>query len=610
MYATLTRCTGFLFILLLLAPVVANAIGEGSRQGTEAYQQRQELFLREALRTPGITSRFDAELHVLLGESILVANAEIVSSTWRPATLIESTRILRLLLQANDPKILPPASRIHLEGEWQATLDRMSERFFGDVDGFFFPEHFDLFSHAIPLLWADYAAHQELNANWPDDSTHLERIELHSAALKEWLEPRVRFGLLERGSAYTSHILVGLLLLHDFCRQPEIAQMATALLDQIVADFSIYRIGSSWGGARIRSMESLGQFSVPGVFTVLFDHPVLLDERIMHNPVSVHLAASTYQPPAALLQLGNSPDERGIFIEKNRYSKGSDPQNRDGQGRRYSFISPHFVLSSFQLRNEAVPWQSRPWDLLVRGEDGNAHRLFPFAGRQLFSGGRPPYEGEYYQWNADVFQHNNVLLFRFLRNDRKREDREPSDPLERRYVQWPTRIWYSDGFQPVSEQDGWWFCQHDDVYIALRPLEGSAYWWRTVKTTTTGTPDASILAMQNLTTSVLIEVDHANRFRSFEGFQQQIISAPLSVEPTMITYVSRRGDVLFFPLDGSQMMVNGRPVDPWSDPEYQLFSNPFMKAPYGAGRMQATWSPFSLNLQWREGEGVLRELLP
>jgi len=84
----------------------------------------------------------------------------------------------------------------------------------------------------------------------------------------------------------------------------------------------------------------------------------------------------------------------------------------------------------------------------------------------------------------------------------------------------------------------------------------------------------------------------------------------LEIDSDSITYVSRRGDVFLFPLNGGDFLVNGRVVDPPQDPAFQLYASPFIQSQYGSGLFKAEWRGSSLTLDFQDPKHPQRIMEP
>jgi len=305
--------------------------------------------------------------------------------------------------------------------------------------------------------------------------------------------------------------------------------------------------------------------------------------------------------------------QRGTYESASCFSANTNKNigERAKKLQKYSYVTPSYILSSFQLRSQMTPWHSRPWDLLVLDENNFGHHLFSFTGNELISGAKHIEQDEYFLWNSTCFQYKNVLFNRYHRCDRIRSNiTDTEEFLDAAYVQWPTRIWIPNTFAPVIQNESWCFSQVGTIYLAFRPMQGRSYWWRTTELDPRTGSGSSILTFQNLYTSFLLEIESSSNFTSFDQFMNQVINSPLEIDNDSVTFVSRRGDVFLFPLDEDDILVNGNLVDAHADSANKLFNSPFIKSEYGSGVLDAKWKGYSLHLDLRDLEKPVRVVKP
>ncbi len=453
-------------------------------------------------------------------------------------------------------------------------------------------------------LWANYVEEQGIEYHWQDQQENTEHLQRYETEILEWIRERVYSGIEERSSPYYLFSLAALLNVRDITTQENLRTVSDGFIDILLADIAQESIQHAWGGARCRSFEAISALPGARLHYIMFDQSAPVENHTQWDWLTFHLGSTGYQPPPVLVRLGGRNQERGTFEIKNYFPRNRKELNRDTV-EKYSYVTPGYILGSFQLRDEPVPWQSRPWDLLVY-VDGKEHHLFTFLDDQLFSGGKPPYTQEYFLWNCTTFQYKNILYFKPYRSDRKREGSQPPHEIvDERFVRQPIRVWVPNLFDPI-EEEGWWFCRTDSVFIAFRPLEGKAHWWRAGETTDSSEQSAMILSFDNLDTAFVMEIEEASHFSSLEEFKQQVINS-LKVNEQSATLVSRRGDIFLFPGKQGGFLVNGQIIDSNQDSGYGLFASPYTRSQYGTGIFEAHWNPHRLILDFRDLQNPRRE---
>ncbi|MFB3784797.1 MAG: hypothetical protein ACE15F_00365 [bacterium] len=590
----------------------AAAVEEDAQSRIRQFPERQIQCLEEIAATVSGASMEVGAALLFLNRDLPRANQLLQTFDDREASLLQYPVILRILRgYAQQENRLEAAARNHLERQMADFILNRETASLSPMADPYSPESRQILETSLLLLWAQHVADTTPEFAWPNTMTNKALLSQYQKDAHQWLDRRLRQGLEERGSVYTSYILAALLNLRDFTGDGLLRTKADAVCDYITADLAQESIRGHWGGARLRSFESLGPLPGERLHTLWFGDPLPPGPDGAINALTLILGHTGYRPPPVLVRLACDPAGRGAYEIKNRYHRALAGSTDSDAGFLYQYAAPSFILGSFYLRDEPVPWQSRPWDLLVTDAEGMGHHFFSFTGDQLFSGSRPPLNGEYYLWNSTCLQYKNVLFCQYHRSDRKRADAgKTGNRADLRHVQLPTRVWIPDAFVAVSQEEAWWFARLGDVFMAFRPITGRGYWWRTAESRQSFIDNASILAFQDLNAGLLLEVEEAAHFASFEQFKKDVLQSPLEIDTDSVTYVSRRGDVFLFPLDGGEFQVNGRVMDPPRDPSFQLFSSPFTQSQYGSGLFKAEWREWSLILDFRDPQKPQRIIKP
>jgi len=598
----------YLSLLLTALWLVASspAFGENVKALMENYHSRQIKCLQD-IAAAANPSPEQSVAQILLNQDIEKANRTLLSFRGGEASLRECVLLLRLLRTCqNDPNQLLPETKQHIEKEIASYFSQYQKMLFAQENSVQLTESREIFKTSALFLWAKHVASATPDYHWPDGRSNDSHLRQSLDDAHQWLDKRGRYGFEERSSAYYVFDLGALLCLRDFCDDEILRIKSDSVIDMMLTDIAQESLDGFWGGARCRSFEAIAPLPGNRLHYIFFGHPPAEYENNI-APVTLHIASTGYVPPPAVVRLGNDWKYRGTYDVKTRYCQDrTDPENSDN-GRKYSHVTPQYILGSFQLRDERAPWQTRPWDLLILDENNQGHHMFSFTGDQFFSGGAPPFHDEFYYWNATCFQYKNVLFCQFHRSDRKREFADSAlMKVDERYVQLPTRVWIPDAFAPLSQENDWWFAEVGEVYLAFRPLAGKSYWWRSAHIGEEEKYNAAILSFQDLYTAFLLEVELKANFTSFAQFKKEISDSPLEIEKEWASFVSRRGDVFLFSLQGRDFMLNGVKSDPWKDSSYDLYSSPFARSVYGSGIFKVQWNPFSLELDFTDPKSPKR----
>lgn len=596
----------FWFGLLLLLALSIHAQEPSITERVQNFSQRQNDYLLKIASAPENSTREQAIAMVLAGlkdESSIFASIRT-----EEITALEFSVLLRVLHRAlTESWILSEESQKNLSTEMGKTLLNGGASLMQVGRREDAGESEELLRLSNLYLWALHLIQSQNVFVWPDKKKSEEYESGYLQAIQEILSRQAKTGFAERSSGYYSLLAAALFNLRDFGGRTQIVTKADSLLDVLFLDIAQQSLDQGWGGAHSRTFERISPLPGGWLQTLLFDLPEPILPQAFTDWTLFHAADTRYQPPEILLKVGSDRRQRGSYEVRNQFPSQSDEKPLQEE---YTYVTPEFVLGSFSLRNEAAPTQSRPWDLMVWDDQKGENHLFSFLGAQMYSGGHNNDE-EFYLWNSTVMQHKNVLFCQFHRSDRKRMSHQGEKfKIDRNYARQPARVWVADAFSPVSEEEGWWFCDTGRVYIAFRPLEGNAYWWRTAETSDPMDGGAAILSFLNLDTALLLEVDEASRFSSFEQFKNQIKTSPLKVDEDFVTYVSRRGDVLLFPRKMGDFLVNGRNVNSQLSENKDLYFSPYLRSQFGSGIYIAEWKPFALHIDLSDDENPKRVLTP
>ena len=613
------RIDGRWLILLLLWSARSGVPAEpGNLQGEnlqfiqEDFTSRQHNSLQEIAHRISSSTPEKGAAQLFLQESLDQANADLLECKGDQCDLVFGTILVRILQgYSTQSQLLFPATRNHLEKQVGQFITAQGNEFLNTHKNSPESESRELMRASLLLLWANYVQSASVEFRWPDERTHLQHQDQYTKELNHALDLRSKYGSPERGSPYYLYTIAALLNLRDYSADAILRKKAEAVVDWLLVDIALESIGGLWGGARCRGLEAVVPLPGHRLQYILFGQELVSAQDPETHPLTLIFAQTGYRPPPFIVRLGAERKTRGSYEVKTRYCEDLNDPEKAGTGLKYAYVTPDYILGSFPLRDGRVPWQTRPWDLLVWDGESIRNHLFTFTGNQLFSGSYPPYIDSYYLWNSTCYQYKNVLFCRFQRSDRKRPgSRGAEEPVDARFEQLPTRVWISNDFAPVMEENGWWFSRLGEIYLAFRPLRGRSHWWRTVELGKQISNAAAILAFQDLDTPFLLEVEQKSNYSSFEQFKKQVLAAPLTVDKQSVTFVSRRGDVFLFPLDQGDFLVNGRVVDPWKDPAYDLFSSPYTNQKYGSGLFTGKWNPFSLTLDFRNSSSPQRIVEP
>ncbi len=612
----INRCTLSLLFFALASWSVSCAFAENVdiRIIQKEYNLRQQNILGEITdRTERVNIERAAAL-LFLNRRPPQTNLILRAFDHQKASSLQCTIPIRILCaHQNNLCKLDETVLIHLRTEMTQWIRSRSLENSTSIATKHSPESSVILDLSTLMLWAKYVEDATLGYKWPDKKSNQIQQTRFNQEIYQWLDQKSRYGFNDCSSSELLDCIGALLNIHDWCDDPILETKSAAVIDLVLSDIVQESLAGQWGGVRGRVANSNMHQDNYYINYILFGLPVPDNLQPSFDAVSLNLSLSKYRPPGVLVKLMREYDDRGTYESANfLYANNRNKIAEDANGlKKYSYVTPSYILSSFQLRSQTTPWHSRPWDLLVLDENNFGHHLFAFTGNELISGGKQAAQDEYYLWNSTCFQYKNVLFNRYHRCDRVRLNLTDSGEfLDDAYVQWPTRIWIPNTFAPVIQDQSWCFSEVGAIYLAFRPLKGRSYWWRTTELDPRTGSGSSILTFQNLYTSFLLEIESASNFISFDQFMNQVINSPLKIDNDSVTFVSRRGDVFLFPLDEDEILVNGNTIETLADSSNKLFNSPFIQSEYGSGVLDAQWKGYSLHLDLRDSEKPIRVVKP
>lgn len=599
-----------LFFALVCCVVICKPVF--SFETDSGVDARQQTCLQQFIASESIPEFERSVAQCFIGEQLESANRSLALLDENELNLAQCAVLLRLLITSIDSDIISPATRLTLENTLSNFIKTsMPQLSFQSVE-MIEPESLQLAKPMILLLWCRYTEIKDLHLDWFSPEVRKIRKTNLMKELDEKIGQWLKTGFLFRGSHEYTVIITSLINLYDLIPDETLQIKTAALTDILLSETALETLDGYWGGTRQNTQTLLSSSSVQWMSYLMFGTPK--PEKMQGIDPSILILCNTdYCPPPLVEKLGKEKSHRGNYELKHKYQTYTDSLEHTEDVRKYSYVTPQYILSSFQLNRQTVPWQARPWDLMISSANKKTTHVMSFSGKQFFSGKDITNTNEYDVWNATTLQYKNVVFCQYQKSSRMRvlPDLEPEIEKEffiPNYAQLPSRIWIPNSLAPIEQNKGWRFINTGTVYIAIRPVPGESYWWRTAEAGDSGEETASILGFRDLYAAMLIEVEtESSRVSSYNQFKQQVLDAPLLIDEESVTFVSRRGDIFSFPRKGGEFLVNGNRMDAKGDTEYDYFSNPFIESKWDSGIFEAKWNPFSLRINMSDPTNPIRK---
>jgi hypothetical protein len=421
----------------------------------------------------------------------------------------------------------------------------------------------------------------------------------YAALYEEWRDWWSRFldGLAKRGfwetasPTYVERHLAPIYNLYDFCEDALIRKKAEMLIDWYWAEIAQEMLYGVRGGAKMRVYDAVegdrGSISARndamyGVYYLYFGDSAFAGTPTMPNSemYSAIFATSSYRLPDVLLELGANPEARGSFEIKER-RKGScfvwDSSNegeRPYNSRRYAYVTPDYVLGSFQSDADK---QFMP----LAGQTPHMQHGLVFATSpeaRIVWGERAAISSGH----INVFQHRNAVILSLA-----------GQPQLRMNYSFPE----AGVLDHVEEEGDWLFVREGKAYAAIRRFHEV----------------------------MIIEAARSQDYgNDWERFQAAIRQTELSlnvadIDAGFIRYMTTGGDEMYFPLTETQgscryacvcspsdtrlPKVNGQVVD-WKG--YALFDSPYVVSGWDSGLVEVSFNQRRLTLDFRDPDNPVK----
>ncbi len=361
---------------------------------------------------------------------------------------------------------------------------------------------------------------------------------------------------------YNKELLRGMFNIYDFSDVPELKRRAGLFFDLYFA---------YWG------QEQFNGVSGGGKSRVYTDHVLPSSEYgylffgVGQEPsFSCSLVTSLttqYRPPLVVVDLVCDSESRGCYEVWQRplgLAEGGffEPpiyhlNTQFGGMARYSYCTPDFIMGSTMY--EARPRED--WTLISSQNRAQGVIFADHPQASIMLRCDTDSNNRAYNTNWSVQKMGTLICQKLQANQRGGD----------------MRVWFSDlGLSAPVEHQGWIFTHSQGAYAGVKVVHGS-YRWEDSPSKTSG----KWLICSDEYSPVIVECDQQSEYQSFDDFQQQVISNPLTFQNKVLTYESLSGDQLTFYADYSNVpLINQTPVD-LKRP--MAFESPFLNASWNSG---------------------------
>lgn len=438
-----------------------------------------------------------------------------------------------------------------------------------------------------------------------DGKTGKETFDEQRKYLTDWFNYRYTHGQGEYDSGeYYNVDLFNAELLYNSIKDEKIKKAAYDYMTFLYADILPEQLGGKMTGAHLRSYHKtlMNQLNQLNIYFNLSDY--MIDENNKINVQEVPYAISSYTPDDVLYDIAFDTESTDEITERHyMYILCDDPLHKDSIVK-YTYRTPEYSLGTRVYSDEFIGnseydmasatkvysnktfktellanHQGYMWSVTL-GNDRNAAITENHPGTYEFYGdGVWVCDcGKYYQYKgASIGMHKIVDLL-------GQEQKKCS------HFHIPTNL-----IDTVNEEGGWVFINHEDIYVAIKPLKdgkikGSLYEWGSPNELYNSVPKSNCeLRINSSDTAFVSEVTSKTEFGgTFEEFKTKVIA-----NETNIIYVTDKNDYYleYTSIDGTKIKIdynknkrylNGEEVDFTNT---KLFDSKYVDAEWGTGEI-------------------------
>lgn len=411
---------------------------------------------------------------------------------------------------------------------------------------------------------------------------------------REWIERFVRYRARRGWGEFDSagYLLPDwdcLICLHDCSDQDGVRQLATNMLDLLLADMAVDSLNGMYCGAhgRINSRHARDH-TTENTYPLQFLYFGDADLSNHHGVTSFSVVTSRYEPSELVRTIALHRNESYENRERKHLHNTEDllpEEPLPGSIRKYTWWTPEYVMGAVQYQDSypedcAGAWyahhEQHEWDLSIG--TGPRTRLFTHH-----PGENEPQHG---YWTGDTrcdcghfFQHTNALVGLY--------DIPSEEPYQLIHAYVPR-----DEFEETREENGWIFVREAGVCAGLRML-GDHQWttegeWKNMEVRSPGAENG-----------VVCEVGLVEEFGTFEAFRETMMERELEFDRDRMNlrYHSPRVGELEMDIEGGRWL-NGDALDL----EYPLYDNPYMYSDWDSGVIRLAHEDLERKLDFRTAE--------
>jgi hypothetical protein len=444
-------------------------------------------------------------------------------------------------------------------------------------------ENHALMGHMWCLLVA------QIDRDWETTETIGQHIE-------SYIVEHIKKGWLEYNSpCYVEKEVGCLIMLTEWANDPLLRKKATMALDVLFAEHAILNLEGMLCGPACRVYRAGNE----GILPLELGHNSRCDAKCSGSYPMMYmlfgqgqphfygvlgaplLATSGYVPPVAIRKLATAGAQRGSYEFKARRPghasrlfrsdpNADEPSLETFNGRVYAWVTPDFILGSFQeVQSKYGALRSLPLTSVLRMA-GNTRRAI-YTDTML--GDRKEMAAAL----VDCVQHKNVSIGRGSCGQ---------------------AYFAIDEFDQIIERNGWIFVRAGGTFAAYRVI-GAGYKWQHVDSAAVY---GDFIKFDRPHAPFVLEIAQASDYSGdFSRFQADVLDNRIELESTGLVYEScsaadKGPSAEAFALTlryGKLPLLNGTAIDLDG---YNTFDSPYLSSPWDSGIVTLRFGPHSLTI--------------
>jgi hypothetical protein len=500
-----------------------------------------------------------------------------------------------LMYEATKNHLRAELKKFTYRGPTQKELDYIWYAIYPDGSGNVYPsysENMKMYKAQLYLL-----ANQEFKN---ESSTYQENYEKWKIWWHEWFDEHAKKGWAEIANSYLyGFSLVSICNVYDFIGDPKIKLKAEMTIDWLLADHVIEQFKGIRGGGKVRiyTRDSSLEWK-RGYLDYLFFGS--------HNEVYWEedgeiLTTSTYRPPDVLIDLALDED-KGVYEIKERRPYGISTTDQRWQARKYSYVTPHYILGGFQRGTSDKGYMELSNDHLfgLTFNTGNDAFIFPWGKNY---GIPQDQQGCYYD---QVYQYKNVMIAKMggTTSWKYASEQGYGDPNEA-----PARCYFANSvLDEKIEESGWIFIKEGGAYAAYRPVSGG-YEWKNEPWWSDQFDNGIYVVADEPQIPAILEAAQVSDYSSFVEFRNDIKNRYLSYSDDTVKYEASDGkmiEVNFGVLyDGNNIKIDGQKQATELE-NYKTFESPYVNSDWNSGFIVISKDGKKCTLDFRDFENPVK----